>query len=121
MLFRSEDKGTLERHLGLTAIRAHKNVSAGIQLVASRFKEAGDGKPRITIFKDGLVERDRELAAKKKPTCLEDEPESYIWSKNAGSEDEPVKEYDHALDALRYLVAHFDLVPTDIKYSDRIY
>lgn len=118
----AEDRMTLARHLGLNTIPAKKNVSAGIQLVASRFKAAGDDKPRIKIHRNSLVELDRELALKKQPTCLEDEPESYVWKRNsAGVMDEPEKENDHALDALRYLVAHFDLVPTDIGYSSRIY
>lgn len=118
----AEDRMTLARHLGLNTVPAKKNVSAGIQLVASRFKIAGDGKPRIMIHRNSLVELDRELAAKKQPTCLEDEPESYIWKKNsAGVMDEPEKENDHGLDALRYLVAHFDLVPTDVQYSGRVY
>lgn len=119
----AEDRATLERHLGLRTLPAQKNVSAGIQLVASRFKLAGDGKPRVFIYRDGLVERDRELAEAKQPTCLEEEPESYIWKEDsAGRKDEPVKENDHALDALRYLVAHFDLRPSTVTYSNqRIY
>ena len=71
----AEDRATLERHLGLLTMPAHKNVSAGIQAVASRFKCAGDGKPRVMIMRDCLEERDRDLLAAKKPSCLEDEPE----------------------------------------------
>src|SRR5260221_7523619 len=52
----AEDRATLERHLGLMTMPAHKNVSAGIQAVASRFKAAGNGKPRIVIFRDSLKE-----------------------------------------------------------------
>lgn len=118
----ANSRGTLERHLGLMTIRAQKNVTAGIQLVASRFRAGKDGQPRIKIFRNSLVELDRELSLKKQPTCLEDEPESYVWKQNsAGVMDEPEKENDHALDALRYLVAHFDLVPTDVQYSSRVY
>lgn len=119
----AEDRGTLERHLGLMTIPAKKNVSAGIQLVASRLLPAGDGKPRLTIMRDCLVERDRDLADRKMPTCIEDEPDVYIWDTRQGAKagDHPVKENDHGMDVLRYGTAHFDLVPTDIKYSDRIY
>lgn len=119
----AEDRATLERHLGLRTLPAQKNVSAGIQAVASRFKAAGDGKPRVYIYLDGLVERDRDLAEKKHPTCLEDEPESYIWDTRQGmkSGEAPVKESDHGLDALRYLIAHFDLQPSTVAYSNRIY
>ncbi len=102
---------------------AEKNVSAGIQAVASRLKAAGDNKPRIVIQRDGLVERDRDLTDRKLPTCLEDEPESYIWDMRQGMKrgEQPVKENDHALDALRYLVAHFDLTPNAVTYYRNIW
>jgi PBSX family phage terminase large subunit len=119
----AEDRATLERHLGLMTIPAQKNVSAGIQAFASRLRAAGDDKPRFAIFRDCLLERDRDLANAKQPTCLEDEPESYVWDTRQGmkSGEQPVKEHDHGLDAGRYLVAHFDLKPTNVRYSSRIY
>lgn len=119
----AEDRATLERHLGFMTIPAQKNVSAGIQLVASRFKPAGDNKPRLMIMRDCLVERDRDLADKKQPTCLEDEPDVYVWDTRQGAKkgDQPVKENDHGLDCARYLVAHFDLVPSDVTYSSNVY
>jgi len=119
----AEDRATLERYLSLYTTPAHKSVSDGIQAVASRFRAAGDGKSRIQIMRDCLVERDRDLAEGKQPTCLEDEPESYVWDTRQGAKkgEQPVKESDHALDALRYLVAYFDLVPSTVKYSQRIY
>lgn len=119
----AEDRATLERHLGLMTIPAQKNVSAGIQAFASRLRAAGDDKPRFAIFRDCLIERDRDLANAKQPTCLEDEPESYVWDTRQGmkSGEQPVKDHDHGLDAGRYLVAHFDLKPTNVKYSSRVY
>ncbi len=94
----AEDRATLERHLGLYTIPAVKNVSAGIQVTASRYRPAGDGKPRLMYFRDCLVERDRELAAKKKPTSSIEEPDSYVWKQGPGGviiKEEPVKEDDH--------------------------
>jgi PBSX family phage terminase large subunit len=119
----AEDRATLERHMSLYTIPAHKTVSDGIQAVASRFRAAGDGKARIQIMRDCLVERDRDLAEGKQPTCLEDEPESYVWDTRQGLKrgDQPVKEHDHALDALRYLTAYFDLKSPQVKYSQRVY
>lgn len=119
----AEGRSTLERHLGLYTIAAQKNVSAGIQAVASRFRRAGDGKPRIMIMRDCLVERDRDLAEAKLPTCLEEEPESYIWDTRQGMKrgEQPVKESDHGLDALRYLVAHFDLEASGVSYTKSIW
>lgn len=113
----SEDRFTLERHLNLHTIPAKKSVSDGIQAVAARFRLAGDGKPRIRIMRDCLVERDQELAHAKKPTCLEDEPDTYVWHQgNNGTKEEPVKESDHALDALRYLCSFFDLTNNTVSY-----
>lgn len=119
----AEDRATLERHLGLITIPAKKNVSAGIQLVASRLRPAGDSKPRLMYFNNALVERDQELANAKKPTQSTEEFDTYVWDKSGGAKqgDRPVKESDHGMDCDRYLVAHFDLVPSDVSYSDRIY
>lgn len=119
----AEDRATLERHLGFMTIPAQKNVSAGIQLVASRFKVAGDGKPRLMIMRDCLVEQDRDLAARKMPTCIEDEPDVYIWDTRQGAKrgDQPVKENDHGMDVLRYGTAYFDLVPAEVTYSSNVY
>jgi phage terminase large subunit len=120
----AEDRATLERHLALRTVQAQKNVSAGIQATASRFRLAGDGKPRIMILRDSRVELDQDLAESKLPTCLEDEPESYVWRKTAGgiiTKDEPAKENDHGLDALRYLVAYFDLQQLGVSYVPNIW
>lgn len=119
----AEDRATLERHVGLRTIPAHKNVSGGLQAVASRFKDAGNGKPRVMIFRDCLVERDRDLMERKQPTCLEDEPDGYVWDTRNGAKhgEAPLKECDDGLDALRYLIAQFDLKPSTIAYSQRVY
>lgn len=112
-----EDYKTLERHLGLYTTLAHKSVSDGLQVVAARLRPAGDGEPRIKIMRNSLWERDEELARAKKPICLEDEPDTYVWKRDAsGAKEEPVKESDHALDCLRYLTARFDLQPGGVSY-----
>lgn len=71
---------------GVPAIPAKGRVLDGIQAIQNRLKVQGDGKPRITID----------------PACVNtiNEFESYVWKPG---KDEPVKEFDHALDALRYL------------------
>ncbi len=119
----AEDRATLERHLGLYTTAAQKNVSAGIQAVASRFRRAGDGKPRIMILRDSLVEVDKDLAESKQPVKLEDEPESYIWDTRQGMKrgEQPVKESDHGLDALRYLCSFFDLEASGVSYYKSIW
>jgi PBSX family phage terminase large subunit len=118
-----EDYMTLQRHLGLMTMPAYKSVSDGIQAVASRLRPAGDGRARLFYFEDALVERDRELAMAKKPTCTVEEYDSYVWDERQGLKkgDQPVKENDHGMDQSRYMVARFDLRPTDVHYSQRWY
>ncbi len=104
----AEDRATLERHLGLKTIAAEKAVSPGIQAVASRLKVAGDGKPRLFLLREALVERDGDLADAKLPTCTETEIDGYVWH-DKRAKDEPVKENDHGCDAARYMVAFRDM------------
>ncbi len=71
---------------GLRAQGGKGRVLDGIQAIQNRLKVQGDGNPRLTVD----------------PACenLINEFESYIWR---DEKDVPVKEHDHALDALRYL------------------
>jgi phage terminase large subunit len=108
----AEDRATLERHLGYSTTAAHKTVSDGIQAVQSRLRAAGDGKPRLFIFRDAVVRRDAKLAEAKKPTCTADELPGYVWEVKPGVKglkEQPVKVDDHGCDALRYLVCEVDL------------
>jgi phage terminase large subunit len=105
----AEGRATLERALGLSTTAAHKSVLEGIEAVKARLKPAGDGKPRLFICRDALVERDRALADAKRPVCTQDEVLEYIWDDKAKKE-QPRKENDHGMDAMRYLVAAVDLV-----------
>lgn len=106
----AEDRATLAKHLGVATVAARKEVSPGIQAVASRLKRAKDGKPRIFLLRGSLVRRDPALAAKHKPCCTAEEFDGYVWDegghRNKG--EEPVKENDHGLDALRYMAAQLD-------------
>jgi phage terminase large subunit len=74
------------RDVGLPAVSAKGRVLDGITHIQALLKVQGDGKPRLTVS----------------PGCVNviNEFESYIWKPE---KDEPVKENDHALDALRYL------------------
>jgi PBSX family phage terminase large subunit len=108
----AEDRATLERKLQVATRPAHKAVSPGIQAVAERLRTAGDGRPRLFLMRDSLLQRDAELDEARRPTCTEDEVESYVWDVADGRKkgDQPVKANDHGMDALRYMVAHRDLV-----------
>jgi len=72
---------------GLPAEPHKGRVLDGITLVQQYLKVQGDGLARLTVD----------------PSCVNviNEFESYVWK---SGKDEPVKENDHALDALRYLV-----------------
>lgn len=75
------------RDVGISA-RPHKGrVLDGIAAVQAYLKVQGDGKARLTVD----------------PSCVNtiNEFESYIWKPD---KDEPVKENDHAMDAIRYLM-----------------
>ena len=119
----AEGRATLERHLGLMTTPAEKNVSAGIQAMDARLRPAGDDKPRLMYFSNLLVERDSDLADRKLPTSVIDEPESYVWDMRQGMKrgEQPVKEYDHGMDTDRYGVASFDLTPNAVTYYKNIW
>ena len=71
----------------------------------------GDGRPRLFIMRDALVEVDQDRAAVYKTTCTVDEIDGYVFpeSKEGKSEDEnPVKVDDHGMDAMRYMVMHLE-------------
>jgi phage terminase large subunit len=105
----AEDRATLERHLIRGTTPAKKDVSPGIQAVQSRMRVQGDNKPRIFLLRDSLVQRDPDLAEKKKPTCTEEEIENYRWDERSELKKEvPVKEDDHGVDAMRYMVFWLD-------------
>jgi len=98
---------------GLPAMGGKGKVLDGIRKVQDRLTVQGDGLPRYTLD----------------PSCLDhqNEFESYVWKPE---KDEPTKEFDHSLDAVRYLcdvlaepsgaitsVTDFLAVPRDEVYS----
>lgn len=114
----AEGRAVLERELGMSTRAAKKSVEDGIQAVKKRLKPSEvDGKPTIFLCQDALLERDKELADAKKPLCAIDEIVGYIWDRGTTKaqmdgkppKEAPVKENDHAMDALRYMVAERDL------------
>ncbi|MFI1472046.1 phage terminase large subunit [Streptomyces wuyuanensis] len=107
----AEDRATLERHLGMSTSPAKKSVSDGLQAGETRLKVAGDGKPRIFLMRDAVLERDAALDDAKRPTCTEEEIVGYVWDQKDGKQpkESPVKEDDHGMDAMRYMVAERDL------------
>jgi phage terminase large subunit len=112
----AEDRATLERYLGMYTTAAFKSVRPGIQTVQARLRKAGDGKPRLFVLRDSLVSRDDALVEAHRPTCLEEEIDSYVWAKSVTdgrAKDEPVKKDDDCCDALRYACCWFDGTAAD--------
>lgn len=107
----AEDRATLDKHLGMGTSQAKKSVSDGIQAFASRLKVAGDGKARLFVMKDAVLERDPLMEAAHAPIGLEAEIAGYIWDTGGGKKpkEEPLKIMDDSCDAGRYMVAELDL------------
>lgn len=109
----AEDRATLEKHLGMGTEAAHKSVSDGIQAVQSRMKVQGDGRARLFVFRNALLERDAEMDSASLPIGLAEEVTGYVWAVKPGNKgglkEEPAKENDHSCDAARYMVAERDL------------
>jgi phage terminase large subunit len=102
----AEDRATLLEN-GIPNIAAKKDVLQGIGKVQDRLKKQIDGKPRLFILENSLVEMDQGLKQARQPYRVEDEFDGYTWKDNARKE-EPVKESDHGMDMIRYGVMHFD-------------
>lgn len=107
----AEDRATLERALGMSTTPANKAVSPGIEAVQKRLRLAGDGRARIFIMKNSLVNRDPKQSERRKPCSTVEEIPGYIWDVGANRKikDAPKKEDDDGCDAMRYAVAAFDL------------
>jgi phage terminase large subunit len=71
---------------GIPSVGYKGRVLDGITTVQARLKVQGDGRSRLTVD----------------PGCIEttNEFESYAWKPER---DEPAKEFDHSMDAIRYL------------------
>lgn len=103
----AEGRATLQKHLGVSTISAKKSVSPGLQAVIGRLRVSEDGKPRIFLLRDSALCRDPRLTSAKEPTSTEEEFELYLWQEGV-KDSVPVKQHDHGLDALRYVVMHLD-------------
>jgi PBSX family phage terminase large subunit len=74
--------------VGVNAYGGKGRVIDGISVIQNRLDVCSDGRPRLTVD----------------PECINviNEFESYIWAPDK-PKDTPIKENDHALDAIRYL------------------
>lgn len=106
----AEDRATLH-DAGIFTIPAHKPIQPGIEAVQLRLRAAGDGKPRLFLMRDSLIERDEELHDAGKPVATEQEFDGYAYPKGEDGKpvkEDPIKVDDHGMDATRYAVAYVD-------------
>lgn len=92
----AEDRATLHA-AGIPTLAAIKDISRGISAVKERLKIQPDGRQRLYIHE----------------SCKETIAEfyDYVWAppkEGRNAKEEPVKDRDHAMDALRYIVAQLD-------------
>ena len=105
-----EDRETL-RENGIRTKAAHKAVLPGIEAVQERLVPRENGRPRLFVLRDSLVEVDEELRDAKKPCCTAEEFDGYVWAKSPDGQpvkEEPLKVNDHGMDTTRYAVAYVD-------------
>jgi phage terminase large subunit len=109
----AEGRATLDKHLGrLSTTPAIKTVLDGIQFVQARIRTG-----RLLIMRDAVVERDPELADASKPVCTAEEIPGYIWADTL--KEQPVKEDDHGMDSMRYVVMALERAqPTRVKSAE---
>lgn len=106
----AEDRATLHEN-GIATTAAKKDVSRGIQKVEERLAIQGDGKPRVFIMKNALVELDDALDDANKPTSTVQEFPLYVWPKGVDGKplkEMPVDDNNHGMDTARYMVMHLD-------------
>lgn len=93
------------RLAGVPMRAANKDVIPGLQAVNTRLRLAGDGRPRMVLFRDALVRTDPRLVEQRKPTSTAGEFGGYVWAVRATDGavlDVPLKMNDHGMDAARY-------------------
>lgn len=108
--FKADSTGTV-RLPGISTIPADKRVTVGIEKVQERLKIQGDGRARLYVLEDSLVEVDEGLRDSYKPYRAEDEFTVYAYPEDKDGKpikEEPLKVYDHACDNIRYGAMYLD-------------
>lgn len=106
----AEDRATLQKYQ-IRTVAAKKDVSPGIEAVQLRMRGAGDGKPRIFFVEGATIEYDSVLSSSKRPTSTVEELSGYVYPQGVDgkpNKEHPIKDNDHGMDAMRYLVMALD-------------
>jgi phage terminase large subunit len=112
----AEGRATLEKELKIKTVNAVKNIVDGIQSVSNRLLDDEDGTPGVFFMKNSLYRKDDDLVARKQPTDVLSEFDSYVWDTKGGMKkgEMPLDKYNHGMDAVRYMINHIDN-PTSTK------
>lgn len=131
----AENRATLEKELGFLTLPAYKFIHPGIQAVQQRLRPSirwtsnNDPRPGIVCMEGANIKTDPDLVYRHKPTCTQDEWESYSWDTKKQDQDkykdDPIDRDNHGMDAARYAVAFIDSIAVDpqdrgevIAYND---
>lgn len=113
----AEDRDTLNRH-GISTEPARKDVSPGLQAVKSRMKLDERGRAGIYIMEGARCHKpDPNQKLDNGTLKTIDEIPGYVWDRDVGDGEEPVKEDDHGCDSMRYMVYSID-GGTDISVDE---
>jgi phage terminase large subunit len=107
----AEGRETLNRE-GVSTVNADKNVGDGILAVKKRLSFDDRGKANLYFMEGARCHKpDPELVSYEGsndvPLKTVEEISSYVWDED-DDEDKPVKENDHGMDSMRYLVYTLD-------------
>lgn len=108
----AENRAVFERDIGMGSTAAPKAVTSGIQTVQALMKKQPDGRARIFLMRDAVLETDQELRRLNRPASTIEEITSYVWHKPNGTtikaKEVPVKDMDDGMDAMRYIAYELD-------------
>jgi PBSX family phage terminase large subunit len=96
---------------GIQSVLAEKGHGSGRDAVHARLRLQGDGKPRLYVLAGCTVEVDGDLYERKRPTSTLAEFDSYVYPPGRdgkAEKEEPVKECDDGMDAMRYAAMWLD-------------
>ena len=96
---------------GIQTVLAEKNHIAGRDAVHARLRVQGDGRPRLYVLAGCTHEVDGDLYERKRPTSTLAEFDSYVYPPGRdgkAEKEEPVKECDDGMDAMRYAAMWMD-------------
>ncbi len=113
----AEDRATLHEN-GIITRPADKRISVGIEKVQERLKIQSNGKPRLFILRDSLVEVDESLKSNNRPYSTVSEFPGYVWPEikaQRAADEKPIKSDDHGMDAMRYMVMLVDNPPATLE------